>query len=137
VGTGYDEVTGLGSLDVANFLTNWSTVGLPPSTITILTTTANTAIFGSFVTFTATVTTTGSTRPTGAVSFEDGGVGIGTALLNRGVATFEISTLALGQHSIIAVYVGGPNGNNCVQRQSDSGTHHTIPFQRKCVEWVV
>ncbi len=110
VGTGYDEVTGLGSLDVANLLTSWGIVGGLSPTTTKLTSSANPATFGSSVTFTATVTTTGSTIPTGTVTFLDGATQLGGGALNAsGVATFTTSSLALGSHSITAAYPGDAN----------------------------
>jgi hypothetical protein len=61
------------------------------------------------VTFTATVTPTGSGTPTGTVTFDDGGVPIGSGTLANGRATFTTSTLAAGTHSITAVYGGDAN----------------------------
>ena len=111
VGPGYDEVTGLGSLDVANFLASWSTVGVnTASTTTALASTVNPALVGSTVTLTATVTTTGSSKPTGTVAFLDGPSTLGTATLTTaGIATLVTSSLALGQHSLAAMYVGDAN----------------------------
>ena len=111
VAPGYDEVTGLGSLDVANFLASWSTVGVnTASTTTALASTVNPALVGSTVTLTATVTTTGSSKPTGTVAFLDGPSTLGTATLTTaGIATLVTSSLALGQHSLAAMYVGDAN----------------------------
>ena len=44
--------------------------------------------------------------PTGSVSFRDGGGEIGTATLAGGVATFTTMALAVGSHSITALYRG-------------------------------
>jgi hypothetical protein len=64
---------------------------------------------GSAVTLTATVAGA-SVTPTGSVIFQDGGVNLGTGTLNgSGVATFSTSSLALGTHSITAVYSGDAN----------------------------
>jgi hypothetical protein len=61
---------------------------------------------GQSVTFTATVTANepGSGTPGGTVTFKDGTTTIGTGTLSGGVATFTTSTLAVGSHSITAVY---------------------------------
>ena len=76
-------------------------------TKTNLTSGANPAIVNSFVTFTATVITTGTTPPTGTMTFQDGATAIGMATLNTSsVATFTTSNLTLGPHSISAVYGG-------------------------------
>ena len=60
------------------------------------------------MTFTATVTpdarSTGT--PTGTVTFEEGTTVLGTVPLDNGVATFSIATLAVGSHTITAVYSG-------------------------------
>ncbi len=67
---------------------------------------ANPSIFGSSVTFTATVTSSGGT-PTGTVTFKDGTTTIGTGALNgSGVATFSTAALLGGTHSISAVFGG-------------------------------
>jgi hypothetical protein len=44
------------------------------------------------------------------VIFKDGGITLGVGTLNAGgQATFSISTLSAGKHSIIAVYAGDAN----------------------------
>ena len=59
------------------------------------------------VTFTATVLGNNSSIPTGNVIFKDGTSAIGTAAVNNaGVASFTISTLTTGIHSITAAYQG-------------------------------
>jgi hypothetical protein len=63
------------------------------------------AIFGSSVTFTATVSGSGGT-PTGTVTFFDGTTQLGTGTLSSGTATFKTSSLAAGSHSITAGYGG-------------------------------
>jgi len=112
VGPGYDEATGLGSLDVANLLAGWNTGGVnTSSTATTLAASANPVVAGATVTFAAAVTTSGSNPPTGNVAFLDASTTLGTVALSpSGVATFTTSSLSLGQHSITAVY-GGDNNN--------------------------
>jgi subtilase family serine protease len=103
IGTGYDEVTGLGSIDVANLLASWAAA---PST-TSLSSSLNPVLLGASVTFTATVTSSTSGTPTGTVTFLDNGASIGSAPLNSGaVATFSTSTLAVSTHPITAQYGG-------------------------------
>ena len=107
--TGYNLVAGLGSVDASNLLTAWIAASLGTTT-TSLTSSPNPARFGVSVTFTATVTTTGSTPPTGTVTFNDGTTALGTGTLNGSlVATFATSTLTAGTHSITAVYGGDAN----------------------------
>ena len=77
---------------------------------TELTSSANPASFGSSVTFTATVS---GSNPTGSVTFTDGGSSIsGCAAVvlpgsgNSKTATCTTSSLAVGNHSIVASYSG-------------------------------
>src|SRR5665213_2050040 len=74
------------------------------TTTTGLTSSVATAPLGTSVLLTATVTSNVGT-PTGTVTFLDGTSAVGTGTLNgSGVATFTISTLAVGTHSITAQY---------------------------------
>jgi len=68
----------------------------------------NPSVFGQSVTFTATVAAgaPGSGTPTGTVTFKNGATVLGTAALGSGKATFSTSALAVGSHSITAVYGG-------------------------------
>ena len=82
------------------------------STTTSLSTSASTSAFGQSVTFTATigVVAPGAGVPTGSVTFKDGSTTLGTGTLNStGQATFATTTLAVGSHTITAVYGGDPN----------------------------
>jgi Astacin (Peptidase family M12A)/Bacterial Ig-like domain (group 3)/MBG domain (YGX type)/Chitobiase/beta-hexosaminidase C-terminal domain len=106
---------------VENFPTGWNGCavfgyqtfqvhGAKPATSTTATSSANPSTFGSTVSFTATVTSSGNSA-TGSVSFKDGLTVLGTGSLNgSGVATFTTSALAVGTHSITAVYAG--DGSN-------------------------
>ena len=73
-----------------------------------LTASPNPSVFGQSVTATATVsaTTPGSGTPTGSVTFLDGLTSLGTANLVNGQASFSISSLTAGLHSIMATYAG-------------------------------
>jgi hypothetical protein len=51
----------------------------------------------------------GSGTPTGNVNFDDGSTVLGTVALNNGTASFTTSSLAVGTHSIKAVYAGDTN----------------------------
>ncbi len=108
VTAGFDEVTGLGSIDVGNLLNSY----FPGSaTTTTVASSLNPATQGVLVTFTATVSTTGTNPPTGTVTFNNGLTALGTGTLNGSeVATFTTSTLAVGTDPITAFYAG--DGNN-------------------------
>jgi len=82
------------------------------STRTVLTTSANPATRGTTVTWTATVTPRGlgAGIVTGSVDFWVDGVFQATAALNAsGRATYATSTLAVGVHTVTAVYSGDGN----------------------------
>jgi hypothetical protein len=67
-GAGYDQATGLGSVDVANLIKYWSTVTFTPTTTT-LSVSPTTLVHGKTATITGTVApSSGSGTPTGAVS---------------------------------------------------------------------
>jgi hypothetical protein len=98
------------------------TVNSPLATTTTLQASASSITAGSSLTLTATVaqsSTPGkasaafhaamnaSAVPTGTVTFFDGTTSLGSRTLNAsGVATFSISSLAVGSHSITASYSG-------------------------------
>lgn len=94
----------------------------PMSIAVTLTNGSSPATYGAALQFTATVTgTSGSTQPTGTVTFDDGtaaltctGSGDGTLMQNgttNSTATCSISTLSVGTHEINATYVPGADPN--------------------------
>jgi hypothetical protein len=86
-------------------------VGSVQTSNTALASSLNPSIYGSPVTFTATVTGSGPT-PTGTVTFKEGSTSLGSGALNgSGAATFVISTLPVAgpPHAITAVYGGDGN----------------------------
>ena len=77
------------------------------ATTTGITSSKNPAEFGAPVTFTANVSVNapGAGTPTGAVHFQDNGADLGTPVLDgTGQATVTTSSLAVGNHTITAVY---------------------------------
>jgi hypothetical protein len=103
-GTGYNLVTGLGSVDANNFVTAWA--DLVASSISILAT-PSTVIAGQTVTLTGTVT---PATATGQVTFTTTVSGstttVGTASLSSGVATLSATNLPVGANSLNASYAG-------------------------------
>ena len=74
-----------------------------------LTSNSNPVLVQNSITLTATVSSSIST-PTGTVSFVDGATPIGTGTVNSsGVATYSTAALAVGTHTITAVYSGDTN----------------------------
>jgi hypothetical protein len=81
-------------------------------TTTVLNSVPNPSLVGQSVTLTATVN---SPTVTGSIEFWDGGVDTGTDLgpatsFSSGVGTLTITTLALGPHSLTAVFNSDTNG---------------------------
>ncbi len=110
--TGWDFATGIGTVNAANLVNNWPGA-LSATTTTLVSSAPGGAIQGATVTFTATVTTLGTNPPTGTVNFNDGNNQIGSGTLSTvgtaQVATFSTTTLAIGTHSITAIYAGDTN----------------------------
>jgi uncharacterized protein (TIGR03437 family) len=117
-GTGYDQATGLGSVDAYNLATLWKGSGSGGGPTTISTTTTVTVNPSSITVNVATVLTamvravSGTTSPSGSVSFNVGKTAIGTVNLSGsgGSATASItvygSQLAIGSNAITAAYSG-------------------------------
>jgi hypothetical protein len=82
----------------------------------VLVSSNNPSIHGTPVTFTATVTSTGSIAASGVVAFLDGGKQFAAANLASatGVAFVTTSNLAAGAHSITAVYKGSTDDGSSV-----------------------
>jgi hypothetical protein len=79
------------------------------ATLTTVTSSANPSLLNQSVTFTATVTPASSVSltPTGTVQFQIDGVNAGGPVsLNGGSASFSISNLPAGAHTITTVYSG-------------------------------
>jgi subtilase family serine protease len=100
-GPGYDQVTGLGSVDAHLLSVAWGDLSTPTSTS--LSASASSIVAGGSVTFTATVTPSSAT---GAVTFFNGSTAIGTSTLAAGTATFTTTSLPAGTDSITATYIG-------------------------------
>jgi hypothetical protein len=80
------------------------------ATTTTLSTSPNPSAYGQAVTLTATVTSSNGPPPDGeSVTFKKGTTVLGTGTLSGGSASISISTLAVGNNSITAVYGGDSN----------------------------
>lgn len=84
---------------------------LQAASTTVVSSNLNPSQYASTVTFTATVTSNGSVRPTGTVKFLDGGTQIGAVTLagTSGIASMISTTLTAGSHAITAAYQGSLN----------------------------
>jgi sugar lactone lactonase YvrE len=75
-----------------------------------LTSSLNPAAAGNNVTFTAKITGSGTTVPTGSVTFMDGATLLGKVALDAtGSASLQTATLAVGSHTISVTYPGDTN----------------------------
>jgi subtilase family serine protease len=105
---GYDQVTGLGSVDANLFVTQLS--GKVPSATALSILPAPPVNAGTSVSLTATVkpSIVSTKTPSGTVTFSDATLGkLGTGTLNSsGVATLTSTTLAGASYSITATYAG-------------------------------
>jgi sugar lactone lactonase YvrE len=112
----YPIAAAVGTLTAANYsfaFVNGTLTITRANTTSVVTTNAATVLLKTTVTFTATVTSTTTGVPSSSVTFMDGTTSLGTGLLDgTGKATFSISTLTVGSHSITAVYGGDSNFNN-------------------------
>jgi subtilase family serine protease len=113
-GTGYDQVTGLGSVDVDKLAGAW-----PASTTTLIGTktaisaTTTTPLVNTNDVFTITVTSeSGSTTPTGTLTLDidggttGGGTTVASAALTSGTYTYTTQFVTAGTHQIVAKYSG-------------------------------
>src|SRR5262249_22803879 len=81
------------------------------TTLTASATTPNPSVFGQVLTFIASVAAAapGAGTPSGTVTFKDGNVVLGTAPISGGSALVSTTALAVGSHTITAVYTGDTN----------------------------
>jgi len=106
------------------------------TTSTALASSLNPSIYGQKITWTATVTTSGSITPTGKVNFTWDGYSIGTGTLNAsGVATLSKSNLNVYSYPLTAVYAGDANNgpsasailNQVVKQTTSAATISSSP----------
>ena len=89
---------------------------------------------GTNVTFTATVSTNSlnAPAPTGTVNFYDGAGLVASQPISSGVATYSTTSLAVGSHTVTAVYPGDTARNYASGQASQNitvtGTNQTITF---------
>jgi hypothetical protein len=108
--TGYDEASGLGSIDFFNLLTAWPNSGSSSLLSTSTTLTAATTLpatgAADAITITVAPLTTTASIPSGTVSLTVDG-GTPTSLpLTAGVATYSFSSTTAGAHVLVATYSG-------------------------------
>ncbi|HEY2859269.1 MAG TPA: Ig-like domain repeat protein [Terracidiphilus sp.] len=116
--TGYDEATGLGSVDASHMVSDWSTATLTATSSSLTLNGGTSALnmtHGQAVIVNATVTGSGGT-PAGTVGLVDSinpavlpnNDGIGAFALASGVATGTTTSLPGGSYNVNAHYGGSP-----------------------------
>jgi subtilase family serine protease len=107
--TGYDEATGLGSIDLNNLLTAWPKAAAASLAETTTTVTAATTTPASSAADAVTITVapvSGSVVPTGTVAVTVDGISAGSLTLSSGKATYSFASSVSGSHVIVATYAG-------------------------------
>ena len=112
-GVGYDQVTGLGSVDAYRLATSWTSGTFSTRTASVLLTAGSTTITSADVAvLQATVQGSSSTTPTGTVTFSAGSTTLGVAtLIGAGTnasanLTVSASLLSVGTANVTAQYSG-------------------------------
>jgi hypothetical protein len=108
-GTGYDEASGLGSIDLFNLLTAWpktASSSLASTTTTLTAATANPATSASDVITITVADVVAGTTPAGSVAITVDGVSVGSSNLTAGVATYSFASATAGSHVLVAAYSG-------------------------------
>jgi uncharacterized protein (TIGR03437 family) len=116
-GAGYDQATGLGSVDAAQLFARWAGTPqvIPAATRFVLQSNVPSLGATDTVFLTATASATDGSTPSGTVTFTEGGTTLGSATLvgNAGVATATLavqgSKLAQGSGTITAALNGSLN----------------------------
>lgn len=91
----------------------------PASSVTLTVSTPS-SIFGQPITLSASVG--GAAKPTGSVTFYDGSTALGTRTVRNGAASLEVRTLAVGSHTLTAVYGGSADLDGSVS----PGVAHSV-----------
>jgi pseudomonalisin len=101
----YNLVTGLGTIDGAVFVNGYTDTLATSSTA--LSSSASRITAGQSLTLSATVSGSGAT---GTMQFTDNGANLGAPVaLSAGTAVLSTTSLAVGSHSLVAVYSGNPS----------------------------
>lgn len=108
--TGYDEASGLGSIDFNNLLTAWPSTTTSSLLSTSTTLTAATTIpavsAADAITITVAPLISTAATPSGTVSVSVDGGAPTTPTLTAGVATYSFSSPTTGEHVVTATYSG-------------------------------
>src|SRR5581483_10923899 len=117
-GPGYDQVTGLGSVDAYKLITNWAASPSLPTTTTVTAAPTTIAATGSTVLTATVIASSGTDSPAGNVTFTSGAKNLGSATLtgSGGFATASLtaagSQFANGNDVVTAKYAGNTSFNS-------------------------
>ncbi len=112
---GYDQATGLGSVNIANLVNTWSSVTVAGTMTTLIVTPTSGSAYGQAANVTITVTATnGSGTPTGDVALvtnsnNPNSQGIARVTLTNGSFSGTVNTLPAGSYTLYARYAGDGN----------------------------
>jgi uncharacterized protein (TIGR03437 family) len=141
---GYDMATGLGSLDVNKFVTDWNTA--TNAVNVTLSVTPHSASLNDTLQLTATVAPAGGGgMPGGAIDFGAGSTPLGSAALGNGTATLAVPAYLLGgtgNFTITAQYRGdaafsGGGASATVQLSAAVGAASIVPSAPVSVNAIV
>jgi subtilase family serine protease len=106
-GVGYDQATGLGTIDLNHLAAAWGTSSLAQSTINVVPS-STTISQGASVQFAINVAgTTGGATPGGTVSIlQDGNAVTPDLTLTDGAVTYTVTLTGNGTHVLVATYSG-------------------------------
>ncbi len=109
--TGYDEATGLGSVDLYNMLTAWpsaniSTLAASATSVSAATMTPASGATDAITIQVASSSSSSTATPTGTVAITVDGAAVATLPLSGGAATYTFSSGISGTHTVAAAYSG-------------------------------
>ncbi|MGH9476186.1 MAG: protease pro-enzyme activation domain-containing protein [Terriglobales bacterium] len=109
-GPGYDQVTGLGSVDLHQLVLAWPLNPVPAlaATTTTVSASSSTPALNTSVTFTVAVSSnTGGSSPTGTVALNLDGTALAPVTLSaNGTAVYTTTFTTIGTHQLLAIYSG-------------------------------
>jgi subtilase family serine protease len=111
-GTGYDLATGLGSVNVANLISKWSTPSLISTSVTLSPSSVSGTVGTAFTLSGKVTKSSGTATPTGAVVFENTASALpadSTTIDSSGNYSVNTAFLPAGVYSLKAHYGGDPN----------------------------
>lgn len=125
---GYDEASGLGSIDVGNLYTAWAALAGSSTSVTVLAANASPAINTADAISITVKPLNGTGTPTGTVSISVDGGAATTATLTNGAYSFSYTPTTTGAHTIAVTYGGdttyaaGSTGSVTINAVSGYGT---------------